>query len=421
MFFKNNISEYTKNVLTLVTGTSIAQFIPIAISPILTRIYSPEDFGVLTLFMSISLIFGSISSARYEMAIMLPEKDEDALSISFLAVFISFFFSLIIFIALFFFKDLIFIKLNNSKLGLLIYLCPLLVFLIGLYNVLINYNNRKKKYKDIAKANIYKSITMSSVQLVFPVIKSGSIGLIIGYFLSHISSNLQLIKNFFVDREMFKKINKNKVLKLGSKYIKFPKYSMPATLANIMSTQFVNILISSFFGLSTLGFYSLVQKVLGMPISIIGSSISQVYYQESVRMNLKEGNSYIVIKKTVLKLILIGIPIFSILFFIIEDLFEFVYGVEWRIAGEYSKILIFLFFLRFISSTVSLTLSVYQKQEFELIINLLLLIFGVSLIYLFKDDFKEYLIYYSILIGGLYAVFLLYYFELSKGQKNKYL
>ena len=74
-------SEFTRNVLTLMTGTTIAQAIPIAISPILTRLYTPKDFGVLALFVAITSIFGSIANGRYELAIMLPKKDEDAVNI----------------------------------------------------------------------------------------------------------------------------------------------------------------------------------------------------------------------------------------------------------------------------------------------------------------------------------------------------
>ncbi len=68
-------SEFSRNVLTLMTGTTIAQAIPIAISPILTRIYTPEDFGMLALFIAITAIFGSIANGRYELATMLPKKD----------------------------------------------------------------------------------------------------------------------------------------------------------------------------------------------------------------------------------------------------------------------------------------------------------------------------------------------------------
>jgi len=74
-------SEFSRNVLTLMTGTTIAQAIPIAISPIVTRIYTPEDFGIFALFIAIITIFGSIANGRYELAIMLPKKDEDAINI----------------------------------------------------------------------------------------------------------------------------------------------------------------------------------------------------------------------------------------------------------------------------------------------------------------------------------------------------
>ena len=98
-------SEFSRNVFTLMTGTTIAQAIPIAISPILTRIYTPEDFGLLALFLAITIIIGSIANGRYELAIMLPEKDEDAINISALGFIISSSMSLILLILVFFFND----------------------------------------------------------------------------------------------------------------------------------------------------------------------------------------------------------------------------------------------------------------------------------------------------------------------------
>ena len=89
--------EFSKNVLTLVSGTAIAQIIPIAISPVLTRIYTPEEFGIYAIFTSIVIIFSVISNGRYELAIVLPEKDEDAINI--------FALGLIINVVLFFFKS----------------------------------------------------------------------------------------------------------------------------------------------------------------------------------------------------------------------------------------------------------------------------------------------------------------------------
>ena len=108
-------SEFSRNVLILMTGTTVAQSIPILISPILTRLYSPEDFGLFALFLGIVSILGSIANGRYEIAIMLPKKDEDAINISVLSFLISFVFSIVLLLIVIFFSDFIVSILGNEE------------------------------------------------------------------------------------------------------------------------------------------------------------------------------------------------------------------------------------------------------------------------------------------------------------------
>ena len=158
-------SEFSRNVLTLMTGTTIAQAIPISISPILTRIYTPEDFGIFALFVAISSIFGSIANGRYELAIMLPKKDEDAINIFALGFIITCTISLLLLILVVLFHDYFLILLKNEEIGLWLYFVPIAVFFTGIYNILNYFNNRKKYYKDIANATIIKSIITAVIQL----------------------------------------------------------------------------------------------------------------------------------------------------------------------------------------------------------------------------------------------------------------
>ena len=143
------LSEFNRNVLTLMTGTTIAQAIPIAISPILTRIYTPEDFGVLALFVAITSIFGSIANGRYELAIMLPKKDENAINIFALGLIITFSMSFILLVLVVLFNEQITELLKNDEISVWLYFVPIAVLFIGLYNMLAYYNNRKKYYKVI--------------------------------------------------------------------------------------------------------------------------------------------------------------------------------------------------------------------------------------------------------------------------------
>lgn len=409
-------SEFSRNVLTLMMGTTIAQAIPIAISPILTRIYTPEDFGVFALFIAITAIFGSIANGRYELAIMLPKKDEDAINIFALGFIITSAISLVLLVLVVVFNDYFTKLLNNEELSVWLYFVPIAVFFTGLWNILNYFNNRKKQYKDLAKATIIKSIVTAIVQISVGFLKSGAIGLISGQILSQFFANTKLLSNILKDKVLLTKISKVKIIALAKRYKDFPKYSMWAILANSLSQNLTNILISSFYSVATLGFYSVVQRVLGMPSSLIGASIGQVFFQQATKEKQQTGKAIKTFNATVKKLIIIGVPSFGILFFIVEDLFAFVFGEEWKIAGTYAQIIIPLFLIRFVSSTVSGLMTVFEKQRNELLINFFLITTSLISILSFSE-FINFLYFFTVFMSINYLAFLYYYYKLSKGEK----
>ena len=187
-------SEFGRNVLTLMTGTTIAQAIPIAITPILTRLYTPEEFGVLALFVSITILLGTVISGRYDLAIMMPERDEEAIGIAALGLIIATIISILLIFPVVIYNNGISSLLKNKEIGYWLYFVPLVVWMIGLFNILSYLNTRKKLYSDIAKAQIYKAVAMSSLQLTIGFVKSGAVGLISGQIASHIASIFGLMK-----------------------------------------------------------------------------------------------------------------------------------------------------------------------------------------------------------------------------------
>ncbi len=403
-------SEFSRNVLTLMTGTTIAQAIPIAISPILTRIYTPEDFGLLALFVAITSIFGSIANGRYELAIMLPKKDEDAINIFALGFIITVTISLTLLIIIVLFHDYFVNLLNNESIGIWLYFVPVAVFFTGLYNILNYFNNRKKYYKDIANATIIKSIITAIIQLSIGFLKGGVSGLISGQLISQMFANMRLFKNIVKDKLLISKISKVRIIALAKRYKDFPKFSMWAVLANTLSQHLTNILISVFYSVSTLGFYSLVQRVLGIPSSLIGNSIGQVFFQEATKEKQETGKAIKTFNSTVKKLVIIGLPSFGLLFFIIEDLFSFVFGEEWRIAGEYAQVLIPFYLIRFVVSPISVINQIYLKNRLGLYWQLGLLTLYVLILYvghLFDINFKT-IVYLISMTASLYFIYYLY-------------
>ena len=410
-------SEFSKNVLTLMTGTTIAQAIPIAISPILTRLYTPEDFGVFALFFAITSIFGSIANGRYELAIMLPKKDEDAINIFALGFIINIAMSLSLLLIVLIFHDYIVKLLNNKEISPWLYFIPISVFLMGIFNLLNYFNNRMKQYKDLAKANVYKSIGNAVIQLSLGFLKAGAIGLISGQIFSQIISNTKLFLNI-KKLDLLKYIKKNKIIFLGKRYKDFLKFSMLAILINMFSQHIISIVIPIFYNITTLGFYSLVQRVLGIPSALIGNSIGQVFFQQAAKEMHETGKIIHTFDSTFKRLIIIGVPFYTFLFFTVKYLFLLVFGEKWMIAGTYAQILIPLFFVKFIVVPISNATSVLEKQKLLffwqvglLLLSLIILLFS----YLYSIDFKTMLKYFTFFISIYYLIFFLIVRFYSKG------
>ena len=412
-------SEFSRNVLTLMTGTAVAQAIPIAISPILTRIYSPEEFGLFGLFFAILSILSVLGNARYENAVMLPKKYEDAINILALAIIINTLLSIILLILVTVFNDSITKILGNSEISIWLYFIPIATFFTALFNILNSFNNREKNYKDIADAVVIKSLVMATIQLSIGLIKSGASGLISGQIISQFFANVKLIKNIIGDKSVLLKIKWVKIIALAKKYRDFPKFSLPSALASVLATHLSNILISLLYSVTTLGYYSLVQRILGIPSSLIGKSIGQVYYEEGTREKNRTGKAINIFNATLKKLLIIGIPSFIVLFFIVEELFAIVFSEEWRIAGEYAQIVIPMFFIRFVVAVLSITYDMFGYLKVELIWQIALLVGSVTIVIvssLMDIEFKNLLILLTVYISIMQLISLYILKKISSGE-----
>jgi len=409
-------SDFVKNVLTLMTGTTIAQAIPIAVTPILTRIYTPDDFGVFALFLAITAIAGAIANGQYEQAILLPKSDDDAINLVVLGVLITCVFSFLLFVIILLFNTNIANLLGNKELENWLFLVPLSTLLIGIYNSLNFFNIRKKEFKNVSISLVSRSVSLSLSQVIIGLIALGPIGLIVGQIVSFLSGNMILFKTL-KEAKTNVVISKNNIKKQAKFYKKFPIFSLPSIFINSINLNIINFLISSIFSFTTLGFYSLTQRIVGIPARVIGSSFSQVYFQKASQEYNEKGTTEIIFIKTLKKLVAISIPIFLILFFVAEPVFAFVFGEEWRVSGIYAKLLIPLAAIRFVSSALSNTLAVHQKQQFGLIINLLLLITTIFVFTYSKFnniDFLNILTLYAIVLSIEYLLFIILYWRISK-------
>lgn len=402
------------------TGTTVAQAIPIAIMPVLTRLYSPEDFGVLALFVAVTAILGSIASGRYELAIMLPEKDEDAISVAALGLIIALCFSSVLLISIIFLNNQITSLLGNQEISFWLYLVPFVVLMTGLHNILKYLNTRKKLYKDLSKTLMYRSTVGAMGQVFIGLLKSGETGLIIGQTLSQIVANIRLSLN--VRREYkLTKPSLESIMFLSNRYKDFFLYSSMGALANTSAQYVVNVLISSFYNLTTLGFYYLAQRVLVIPSMVAGSSFSEVFYQAATKEKQETGSAKLIYKKTLFKLCLLSVLFFLPMCFFAEGLFVFFFGTEWGFSGEIAILLLPLIVMQFIASTLSAVFNVFEKQKTALVWQALLLLVSVSIILVstwLVLPFLEFLKFYSWGVALMYVLYAFMSYKIAQGQSN---
>ena len=375
-------NQFLFHVLTLVTGTAIAQAIPILISPILTRIYSPEQFGTFALFMSIAGSIAIISTLRYEMAIMLPEKDGDSANV------VSLSFIIIILVSVLTLLGVFIIGLlssdffgASSTMQLWLYIMPLFVLLQGVTQSINNWFVRRKDFKNIAVGKVSFSLVTNGFLIILGILGFTYNGIFISNFLGWISFSIF----FFI--MMFKKygtlksqINKLSIKKVAKKYREFPTTNVFQALIESFQMSGIIMLVSYYFSTHVSGLYSFSLRVLMAPMWIIGTSISQVFYQKASETYNNGGDLRLLIRKTVFNSALFFSPILLVLLVAGPSIFAFVFGNEWREAGEFARILSPWIFFDFVKSPISQIPLIVGKIKNMLpitIIGIIILLFSL--------------------------------------------
>jgi O-antigen/teichoic acid export membrane protein len=389
------------------TGTTIAQAIPIAISPILTRIYTPEDFGMFALYMSIASIFATIATGRYELAIMLPKKNEDAINIVFLSIAIAFIVSLISFIIIFIFNNQITTLLKNPKVSDWLYFIPLTVLLTGLYQSFNYWSNRQKQYRRLAISRVIQSSGTASTNLAMGFNGFTTSGLIAGSLVGQAIATSVLVKMVWKeDSKLLHHINCLKMFALLKKHKKLPLLNSPNALIDGVRLSGINILIAKYFTTATLGQFSLAWKMVQTPLGLLGGSLSQVFFQKVA--SAKKNELFNIVKKFIAKATLIAVPIFLIIFLFSVDIFTFIFGDDWSLAGRSASIMAPWLFLNFISSPLSTLFIVLNKQEIVLVFSIFYMLIPLSVIFIFRGiDFLEVLNIVTLCMSGMLIIFIL--------------
>lgn len=408
----NKLNTSNKKIALLVGGTSIAQLITIFLTPVLSRIYTPEDFGVFALFFSATGIISIMIGGRYEVAIMQPKKDHEAISLASISFTLMLILTTVLTLVLYLVSSHFFSSSSfERKIFLLI---PLMSFFIGLFNILNILNTRFENYKSISIAKILRAIFQNLIPIILSLFSINTINILIGYFAGFIATYVSLIKKNFFDKKMLLGISRNNFFYNLQKYKVFPLYNAPSSIANKITHNLPFIFILFIGGEAINGLYFLAARLISIPTTLIGESFSQVFYRDISEKINKNFDIVPFLMNSIRKLFLMAFPIFLLIILFSQKFFPLFLGQEWAESGKIAQYLAFIFLIQFVVSSVSQLLSI-KKFVFKGALWKYIYLFSSLTLYSFayyvKIDFYTFLLFLVIHEYILYSIYFYFIYQ----------
>ena len=409
-------------ILHMGLGTVLAQMINIVVQPILTRVFPAETLGIYTYLISLATMIIPVASLKLDMLIVSEPNEKEAQYITDACIIINILISLIYAIVIIVGYQ---VSDNNifNKYGIIIYVVPILVFTNGLRFLFISYLNRYKEYKTISIIAIIREAIRAVIQVGAGFLSLGVFSLSMGYAVSPLFGlNIQM-RNYLKELKDRPRINlkkfKENVLVKGKRQILF---LVPAQFINSFSSSLVTISITALFSAKILGYYSAGVRILDIPIVFITSNVSKVCYQ---RISENVANKKPVLRtlmSVIIVLSVVSIMGFGTLYVIAPRLSEIVFGQGYRVAGEYIRCLCVMYAVRLVATSFAGVYTVFKKQNFELILNILLIVSaGVSYVVcsMFNFEVTTYLKFMNTGYTIVYLLMLLGYIVMCKNYDKK--
>ncbi len=336
--------------MVVASGSAAAQAITMAFSPIITRLYGPEAYGSMGVFMSIAGVASTVAALSYPIAIVLPRSDVEALGLMRASMYVGIATSLVVTFALYLFGSALVALLNVGAIAAFVYLIPVYMLITVMSAVAGQWLIRKHAFALVAKVSVWQALLTGSTKvglgIFYPtaavLVVTNALGVIIGAVLMALGWRRSSTHN---EPETKVAEPASSARELAARYRDFPLLRTPQVLLNALSHSLPVMMLASFFGASSAGFYSIASAVTALPAGLIGNSVTQVFYPRITEaINRGEDARALIIKATT-ALALSGVAPFALVVVAGPFLFATVFGAEWRTAGSYAQWLsIWLFF-----------------------------------------------------------------------------
>ena len=370
--------QFLRRLSMLSGGMMIGQGMLIISTPIITRFYTPEDFGLFAVFGALASIFGMVIGLRYELAVPLERDDRAAAAlvsgIFLTSLLIGFLLTILIWLWAADFVAL----LDMPELAVMLWLLPPCLIVWAAGGALSFWSIRQGTFRLNGVNRVYHYGTQAVGQLSFAPAAIGGAGLVFGYALGFLARFLHLLFALpRADVDAFLRPSLKEIFVVLRCYWRYPIFSTSSSALQATANMLPAVLIAMLYGPAMAGLYALAQRVIALPLRLLGETASHVFLGE-IR-TLDHAGVIRLFKSTTVLFATLGLIGMLPLLWLAPPLFAFVFGEKWHDAGVIVQLLLPLYFMRFVVTPVSQTLNVLERQDLHLLASVLnALALGVS-------------------------------------------
>jgi O-antigen/teichoic acid export membrane protein len=356
--------HFGRAVSVLAGGTAFAQLLIVLASPVVTRLYTPDEFGVYAVYGALVAIISVAAALGYEIAIPLPEEDSDAGNVFVLSLGVVLMIGLLATVVVATSGERLLDLANAELLSRYLWIIPVGLVGTGFYRVINYWAVRDREYSRIARTRLSQSIAHAGTQIVLGLLGLGPGGLIIGQVAGQMTGTGSLSRGL---RSRWKTIRPDislsAVLASARRYWKFPAFTGTGAFLNSGGLYVPAILFASLYSPQIAGWFALSNRIIGLPVALISRSVAQVYLGESTQklQGSAEGMRRL-FHRTAFRLSLLAVLPALAMLLLAPPVFAFAFGEPWRQAGIYVQLLVLMFVARFVVTSLTHTLNIIERQ-----------------------------------------------------------
>lgn len=330
-------SRFQRNIVRIATGMVASQAIVLAATPLLTRLYRPEDFGALAVFMALHAIIAGLFTLKYELSIILPRDDDKAVELTALTVSISLLLSLLLMAAL---------GAGHFGAGMPAHgyylLLPLSAVLSAAYTCAQQWGARANDYSRFARSQVLNAVVNVGTTLLLAVVATGLSGSLMAGFVVGLGAGLAYLGYGFWRAHGARRgtaVHLAGLAAAAREYRHFPLYVLPSTFIATLGLSAQPFLLQAMFSMKEVGYYAIASRFLLVPGALIGGAVAEAFRPEFVDRLQRGLEVSSFLRRTLRKLALFALPIFGIFFLVAPPLFELLFGNVYRESGTLSRYL----------------------------------------------------------------------------------